>query len=146
MTGSGKCALSPKRQLPSSSHSLCQRCHDLASLSSHYSWFQVDSVNSIAGGAQGGRDLGPCKITRGKLLFDSTPVIRVFKRLGNGTLKGKWIWYWALVQPRTTCAFADINHMCFWLSQEARAERRNRRRQRPDEKPGLHFPLFLIHH
>lgn len=87
MTGSGRCAFSPTYWLTSSSHSLCQRCHDLASLSSHYSWFQDNSVNSTAGGVHGNRHLGPCKFTRGKLLFNSTPIIRVFKRLRNDTLK-----------------------------------------------------------
>lgn len=108
--------------------SLCQRCHDLASLSSHYSWFQDNSVNSTAGGVHGNRHLGPCKFTRGKLLFNSTPIIRVFKRLRNDTLKVNESDIRLRCNQEPSGLFGAISHTCFRLSQEARERANNQKR------------------
>lgn len=145
MTGSGRCAFSPTYWLTSSSHSLCQRCHDLHLSLVTILGSRMDLNNSTAGGVHGNRHLGPCKFTRGKLLFNSTPIIRVFKRLRNDTLKVNGIWYQASCNQEPS-GLGAISHTCFRLSQEAREPSKQPEEDRVLTREAWPCPPSLILH
>lgn len=127
-------AFSPTCCLPSSS---------LFPLPASLTWFQPDSVSSTAGGVQGGRHLGWARSLGGKLLFNSTLVTIMFKRLRNAILKCKWIWYQNLVWPRAVCAFAADKlyvHLPLLAGESKETE------DRAWEEFGHDVPLFLVSH